>query len=166
MQAQLACVRTPLGGRTAFARRATVQPRRASSALAVVAVKEGDTVKVTRPIVVYHVGKFKDGLNLEGREGVVVENVMNYKGQELSANLPWKVQFLVDGPEGKPVKVLAHLVRAPLLPPLTLRRRARWCAAIGRNRRAWAERRRGRACCPRRPVPPTAPLQEDDDFTA
>lgn len=71
----------------------------------------GAKVKVVAPITVYHVGKFKGGLNLEGKEGVVVQNVSDYQGQTLSANLPWKVEFQVPGPEGKNVKVLAHLVR-------------------------------------------------------
>lgn len=68
-----------------------------------------------RPPAHRHVGKFKEGLQLQGREGVVQKNEAqyNWKGQDmaLSANLPWKVQFSVDGPEGKPVKVIAHLVR-------------------------------------------------------
>lgn len=78
-------------------------------------IKEGAKVRVTAPIEVYHVGKFKDGLKLQGLEGTVVQNVTQYNGIELSANLPWKVQFEVPAGDGKPVKVLAHLVSRLLL---------------------------------------------------
>ncbi|KAI3436639.1 hypothetical protein D9Q98_006055 [Chlorella vulgaris] len=77
---------------------------------------EGARIKVTAPIKVYHVGKFKAGLDLEGMEGVVLQpNVGDFKHQdgkqhELSATLPVKVQFAVPAPDGgKDVKVIAHL---------------------------------------------------------
>ena len=68
----------------------------------------GSKVKVTKPVKVFHVGKFKGGLDLNGMTGTVVENVQMYQGKELSANLPWKVEFSVENGD-KPVKVLAHL---------------------------------------------------------
>lgn len=53
-------------------------------------VSQGAKVKVTKSVKVFHVGKFKQGLDLEGRVGTVVENVQLFEGQQLSANLPWK----------------------------------------------------------------------------
>lgn len=58
---------------------------------------EGARIKVTAPIKVYHVGKFKSGLELQGLEAVVVQpDVRDFKYKdgkqhELSANLPVKV---------------------------------------------------------------------------
>ena len=72
----------------------------------------GAKVRVKSPIKVYHVGKFKEGLDLQGMEGVVQADVRQHKGQELSATLPWKVQFEAKDGDGKPVKVIAHLVRS------------------------------------------------------
>lgn len=70
----------------------------------------GARVKVSTSVKVYHVGKFKDGLDLQGLEGVVQQDVRSYNGINLSANLPWKVQFAVADVEGKTMKVIAHLV--------------------------------------------------------
>jgi len=67
----------------------------------------GSRVRVTKPTTVYHVGKFKDGLDLQDRVGVIVEDVSMYQGKELSATLPFKVEFEVADAD-KPVKVLAH----------------------------------------------------------
>lgn len=69
----------------------------------------GAQVRVTKPIQVYHVGKFKDGLNLEGRVGTVVQDVSSFEGKVLSATLPYKVEFSVDGGGDAPVKVVAHV---------------------------------------------------------
>lgn len=69
----------------------------------------GAQVRVIKPVQVYHVGKFNDGLSLEGRVGTVVEDVSAYEGKVLSATLPYKVEFSVDGEGDKPVKVLAHV---------------------------------------------------------
>lgn len=71
---------------------------------------EGARVRVKSSVKVYHVGKFRDGLDLQGMEGAVLEDVRNFKGTELSANLPWKVQFEAKDGDGKAVKVIAHLV--------------------------------------------------------
>ncbi|PSC71521.1 ferredoxin-thioredoxin variable chain-like [Micractinium conductrix] len=78
---------------------------------------EGAKVKVTAPITVFHSPKYKTGLDLQNREGVVVQpDVNDYRHHDgkqhtLSANLPIKVQFEVPPPsgEGKVVKVVAHL---------------------------------------------------------
>lgn len=70
---------------------------------------QGAKVRVTSPVKVYHVGKFKEGLELQGMEGVVQGDARKGDGIELSATLPWKVQFAAPGPDGKEVKVIAHL---------------------------------------------------------
>jgi len=80
---------------------------RANTVRVSAALAKGSTVKVTKPVKVF-VGKFKDGLDLNGMTGTVLENVQEYEGKVLSANLPWKVEFSVDAGD-KPVKVLAHL---------------------------------------------------------
>lgn len=61
------------------------------------------------PLKVYHVTKAPD-LDLNGMEGVIKQYVGLWKGNRISANLPFKVEFFVEV-EGqpKPVKVLAHL---------------------------------------------------------
>ena len=59
------------------------------------ALNAGAKVRVSKSIQVFHVGKFKDGLNLEGRIGTIVQNVSVYEGKELSATLPYKVEFSV-----------------------------------------------------------------------
>lgn len=74
----------------------------------VASLQGGARVKVTQPITVHHVGKFKSGLNLQGMSGKVIGDVRQYEGKELSANLPWKVEFEVEN-EGGTVKVVAHL---------------------------------------------------------
>jgi hypothetical protein len=75
---------------------------------------QGTKVRVTSPVKVYHVGKFKEGLELQGMEGVVQADARKGDGIELSATLPWKVQFAAPGPDGKDVKVIAHLVSSPI----------------------------------------------------
>ena len=72
---------------------------------------QGAKVRVTAPITVHHVGKFKQGLDLKGMEGIVQGDARQHStGMELSATLPWKVQFEAKAPDGKAVKVLAHFV--------------------------------------------------------
>lgn len=72
-------------------------------------LNEGDKVKVKSPVTVYHVGKFKQGIDMAGLEGTIVGNASQFQGLELSANLPWKVQFFKDAPDGgKPVKFICH----------------------------------------------------------
>jgi len=76
---------------------------------------QGTKVRVTSPVKVYHVGKFKQGLELQGMEGIVQADARKGDGIELSATLPWKVQFAAPAPDGgKDVKVIAHLVSYPI----------------------------------------------------
>jgi WD repeat-containing protein 35 len=72
-------------------------------------IADGATVKVVKPIKVYHVPKHTDGLILEGMEGTVMGDVSQYKGKVLSANLKYKVQFNTEK-DGAPLKFIAHLV--------------------------------------------------------
>ena len=87
-------------------------PRSTAHAAAPVScvLKEGARVRVVSPVRVFHVGKFKAGLELEGMEGTVISDVREFKGMQLSATHPWKVQFEAKDGDGKAVKVLAHLV--------------------------------------------------------
>lgn len=71
----------------------------------------GARVRVAKSVMVYHVAKFKQGLDLQGLEGTVQEDTRQYKGMQLSSNLPWKVQLETEGPDGKALKIIAHLVR-------------------------------------------------------
>ena len=117
----------------------TAAPRAAgNSAQVVVAAAElqpGTRVRVKVPLKVWHVGKYKDGLDLQGMEGVLQANVALWKGQVLSATHPFKVLFNPknpENPEGKPLKVFAHLVRPlPTCPALP-------CLPVGRGARGWA----------------------------
>lgn len=84
--------------------------------------KEGQKVKVVRPITLYSVPKHPEGLAIEGMEGEVAKDVSVYKGKVLSASLPYVVKFVKEL-EGKPVKFQAHLVRShsdSLVAPLSL----------------------------------------------
>lgn len=42
-------------------------------------------------------------------EGTVVKDVTDYKGKVLSANFPYKVEFVLPAVEGKAPKFQAHL---------------------------------------------------------
>ncbi|KAG8391223.1 hypothetical protein BUALT_Bualt01G0165400 [Buddleja alternifolia] len=73
--------------------------------------KFGSRVRVTVPLKVYHVPKLPE-LELTGKTGVLKQYVGVHKGKRISANLPYKVEFVVDevlGRDGKPVKFTAHL---------------------------------------------------------
>lgn len=72
------------------------------------AIPDGATVRVTKPVKIYHAPKLGESVELEGQEGKVVGNAALYKGKVLSANLPYKVQFNIDK-DGSPVKLLVHL---------------------------------------------------------
>lgn len=74
-----------------------------------VELKAGSRVRVAKSIVVYHVPKQKDGVDIKGMEGSVVSNVRFMDGIELSPNYPWKVQFEQPS-DKKPVKFFVHLV--------------------------------------------------------
>ncbi|KAG0499575.1 hypothetical protein HPP92_003822 [Vanilla planifolia] len=73
------------------------------------AAKIGARIRVKSPIKIYHVMK-APGLDLCGLEGVVKQYVGVWKGKRISANLPFKVEFILpaDGEE-KPIKFVAHL---------------------------------------------------------
>ncbi|CAA2981508.1 ferredoxin-thioredoxin reductase, variable chain-like [Olea europaea subsp. europaea] len=71
----------------------------------------GAKVRIKVPLKVYHVPKVPE-YELTGKVGVVKQYVGVHKGKKISANLPYKVEFVVDeilGRGGKPVKFLAHL---------------------------------------------------------
>lgn len=71
----------------------------------------GARVRVKAPLKVYHVPKVPE-LNLDGLEGTVKQYVGIWKGKRISANLPFKVEFVLpDGVEGRPgpFKFFAHL---------------------------------------------------------
>jgi hypothetical protein len=71
-------------------------------------IPEGTKVKVTAEVKVFHAPKRAEGLDLQGKQGVVVKNVNYHKGKHLSANAPYKVQIdLEDGGKGK---FFVHLV--------------------------------------------------------
>ncbi len=76
------------------------------------AFQPGQKVKVTSSIKIYHAPKHPTGLDLSGMEGTVVKDVTDYKGKVLSANFPYKVEFVLPAVEGKAPKVQAHLVGA------------------------------------------------------
>ncbi|KAL0917110.1 hypothetical protein M5K25_012157 [Dendrobium thyrsiflorum] len=71
--------------------------------------KIGARIRVNAPIKVFHVAK-ASGLDLCGMEGVIKQYVGFYKGKRVSANLPYKIEFLLslEGHE-KPIKFFAHL---------------------------------------------------------
>ncbi|XP_068653312.1 ferredoxin-thioredoxin reductase, variable chain-like [Aristolochia californica] len=74
------------------------------------AAKVGSRVRVKVPLKVYHVPKVPE-IDLMGMEGVIKQYVVEWKGKRISANLPFKVEFLahkVDGRQG-PLKFFAHL---------------------------------------------------------
>ncbi|KXZ43812.1 hypothetical protein GPECTOR_80g172 [Gonium pectorale] len=75
--------------------------------------QEGQRVKVSAPLKVYHVQKHQSGLDLQGMEGVVVADVTQYEGKVLSANFPIYVEFVIPA-EPKPIKFKAHLAAEEL----------------------------------------------------
>lgn len=96
-------------------RRAAVSVRAFGSSGSSGAFKEGQRVKVTKPVKVFHVPKQPE-LNLEGMEGTVVKDVTEFKGQHLSANLPYLVEFQLNPADAKS-KFKAHMVRIALRSP-------------------------------------------------
>lgn len=74
-------------------------------------IKAGARVKVVQPVIVHHVTKIAPELNLEGREGIVLQDVRQHDTVELSPNLPYKIQFEEPSTNSnKPTKFFAHLV--------------------------------------------------------
>ncbi|KAL2335784.1 hypothetical protein Fmac_016997 [Flemingia macrophylla] len=68
----------------------------------------GARVKVKVPLKVYHVPKIPE-LDLTGMEGEIKQYVGLWKGKRISANLPYKVQFVTEIQGRGPVKFFAHL---------------------------------------------------------
>jgi hypothetical protein len=71
-------------------------------------VDEGTKVRVTQEILVYHAPKTKE-LQLKDKEGTVKTIVKHYKGKDTSANLPYRVEFMLELEGGKQQKWFAHL---------------------------------------------------------
>lgn len=70
--------------------------------------KVGAKVKVKVPLKVYHVARVPE-LDLIGMEGVIKQYAGIWKGKPISANLPYKVEFLKEIEGRGPVKFFAHL---------------------------------------------------------
>ncbi|KAE8672744.1 Ferredoxin-thioredoxin reductase, variable chain [Hibiscus syriacus] len=70
--------------------------------------KVGAKVRVKAPLKVYHVNRIPE-LDLNGMEGVIKQFVGVWKGKKISANLPYKVEFVTEVEGRGPVKFLAHL---------------------------------------------------------
>ncbi|XP_028793534.1 uncharacterized protein LOC114749208 [Neltuma alba] len=68
----------------------------------------GSRVRVTAPLKVYHVPKVPE-LEITGLEGEIKQYVGLWKGKRISANLPYKVEFVTEIPGRGPVKFFAHL---------------------------------------------------------
>ncbi|KAK9093558.1 hypothetical protein Syun_028469 [Stephania yunnanensis] len=71
-------------------------------------MKIGGKIRVRVPLKVYHVPKVPE-LDITGMEGVIKQYVGVWKGKRISANLPFKVEFVADVEGRGPVKFLAHL---------------------------------------------------------
>ncbi|TKY50515.1 Ferredoxin-thioredoxin reductase, variable chain [Spatholobus suberectus] len=71
-------------------------------------MKIGARVKVKVPLKVYHVPKVPE-VDLTGMEGEIKQYVGLWKGKRISANLPYKVEFVTDIQGRGPVKFFAHL---------------------------------------------------------
>ncbi|KAJ0094995.1 hypothetical protein Patl1_14935 [Pistacia atlantica] len=70
--------------------------------------KIGAKVRVKVPLKVYHVPRVPE-VDLTGMEGVLKQNVAVFKGKKISANMPYKVQFVTQVEGRGPVKFFAHL---------------------------------------------------------
>ncbi|OVA10757.1 Lipoyl synthase [Macleaya cordata] len=70
--------------------------------------KIGARVRVKIPLKVYHVPKVPE-VDLTGMEGKVKQYVGLWKGKHISANLPFKIEFVKDIEGRGPVKFVAHL---------------------------------------------------------
>lgn len=64
----------------------------------------------------YHAPKTKE-LQLKDKEGTVKTIVKHYKGKDTSANLPYRVEFMLELEGGKQQKWFAHLVSLYTPPP-------------------------------------------------
>ncbi|KAI9165205.1 hypothetical protein LWI28_009569 [Acer negundo] len=70
--------------------------------------KIGSRIKVKVPLKVYHVPRVQE-VDLTAMEGVLKQYVVNWKGKRISANLPYKVQFITQIECRGRVKFFAHL---------------------------------------------------------
>ncbi|GMI74736.1 hypothetical protein HRI_001142900 [Hibiscus trionum] len=70
--------------------------------------KVGAKVRVKVPLKVYHVNRVPE-LDLNGMEGVIKQFAGVWKGKRISANLPYKVEFVTEVEGRGPVKFSAHL---------------------------------------------------------
>ncbi|KAK8636644.1 hypothetical protein V6N13_124386 [Hibiscus sabdariffa] len=70
--------------------------------------KVGAKVKVKVALKVYHVPRVPE-VDLTGVEGVIKQYVGIWKGKPISANLPYKVEFVKEIEGRGPVKFFAHL---------------------------------------------------------
>ncbi|KAK4784857.1 hypothetical protein SAY86_019225 [Trapa natans] len=68
----------------------------------------GARVRVKAPLKVYHVPRVPE-IDLMGLEGMLKQYVAVWKGKRVSANLPFKVEFVKDIEGRGPVKFFAHL---------------------------------------------------------
>ncbi|CAN8256866.1 unnamed protein product [Cochlearia groenlandica] len=72
--------------------------------------KIGARIRVTAPLKVYHVVRVPEPeVELMGMEGLIKDYVVLWKGKRISANLPFKVQFVKDVEGRGPVKFFTHL---------------------------------------------------------
>lgn len=68
----------------------------------------GARVRVKVPLKVYHVPKVGE-IDLFDKEGIMKQYVGLWKGKRISANLPFKVEFVVEVEGRGPVKFSSHL---------------------------------------------------------
>ncbi|KAK7316499.1 hypothetical protein VNO77_35571 [Canavalia gladiata] len=78
------------------------------SSVSTSSAKIGSRVKVKVPVKVYHIPKVPE-VDLTGMEGEIKQYVGLWNGKRISANLPFKVQFVTDIQGRGPVKFFAHL---------------------------------------------------------
>ncbi|KAK6921525.1 Ferredoxin thioredoxin reductase, alpha chain [Dillenia turbinata] len=79
-----------------------------SSSASTESEKIGARVRVKVPLKVYHVPRVPD-VDLTGMEGELKQYVGLWKGMRISANLPYKVEFVKEIEGRGPVKFFAHL---------------------------------------------------------
>ncbi|XP_030551106.2 ferredoxin-thioredoxin reductase, variable chain-like [Rhodamnia argentea] len=70
--------------------------------------RTGLRVRVKAPVRVYHVPRVAE-LELSGMEGEVKQNLLFWRGKSLTANRPFKVEFVRDVEGRGLVKFVAHL---------------------------------------------------------
>jgi len=54
----------------------------------------GDRVKVVESVIVYHHPQYKkEGFDIKGMEGELIEIITEWQGRPVSANFPYLIQF-------------------------------------------------------------------------